>query len=58
MSTKQKVVVEVDPADLRAVIGAARKAVDQGRIGTDGEEFDIVAAIGAVDTALRRGEAA
>lgn len=52
-----RVVIEVKPTDVEAVLSAARRAVDQGRVGTEGEEFDTLAAIGAVREALRRAQA-
>jgi len=56
MSRVPTVNVEVRPGDLHIIINAARKAIDLGRVETEGEQFDILAAIGAIEKALARAQ--
>jgi hypothetical protein len=55
MSRVPQITIEVRPGDIEILINAARKAIDMGKIGTEGEEFNIEAAIGAVNRALEKG---
>lgn len=58
MESAQKISIQIDPRDVGAVLAAARRAVDQRKLDTEGDEFDALAAIGAVDAALRRAQSA
>lgn len=44
----------VRPGDLHILMTAARKAIDLGKIDTEGEEFEIQASIGAIERALTK----
>lgn len=52
------ILVEVRPGDLQVLMKAARKAIDLGKIETEGEQFDIMASIGAIEKALGRAQQA
>lgn len=48
----------VRPGDLHILMRAARKAIDLGKCETEGEEFETMAAIGAIEKALGRAQQA
>lgn len=50
--------IEIRPGDLHILMNAARKAIDLGKIEVEGEQFDILAAVGAVEKALGRAQQA
>lgn len=58
MSRVPTVAIEIRPGDLLILIRAARQAIDLGKLDTEGEEFQVEAAIGAVNKALGRAQQA
>lgn len=50
------VLINVRPGDLQILMRAARKAIDLGKCDTEGEQFDILAAAGAVEKALGKAQ--
>lgn len=52
------ITIEIRPGDLHILMRAARQAIDLGKIETEGEQFDIMAAVGAVEKAIGRAQQA
>lgn len=56
MSRVPLVTIEVRPGDIQIVMNAARKAIDMGHVAVEGEQFDILAACGALEKALSKAQ--
>jgi hypothetical protein len=52
------ITITVRPGDLMILMRAARQAIDLGKIDIEGEQFEIMASIGAIEKALGRAQAA
>lgn len=50
--------IDIRPGDLQILMRAARQAIDLGKIDTEGEQFEIMASIGAIEKALGRARQA
>lgn len=48
--------IDVRSGDLHILMRAARKAIDLGRCDVEGEDFEILAACGAVEKAIIKAE--